>query len=434
METHSTLSEARRLHQAGRLGEAAPLYRAVLDAEPGNADALHLLGVLMTQIGEFREAVRCLEQAVANGPERAVYLASLAQALYRAGREADAAAVLERLVRLRPDSVDAFSDLGAVRQELGDLDGAVEAYNRALALSPGFARGHFNLGTALKRRGELGAATASLRRAIDLQPGEASYHATLAGYLLECDRPEAALAASDGCLAIAPRNLLALSFKAIALERLGRYDEARRLVDLEQMIRRRDVEPPAGYESLAHFNACLEDEILGHPTLSAEPARNATRFGRHTAQLLDNPSRAVAELGRLCSNAVAEYLNALPRVPGHPYLGHRPQGWKLFMWGVVMESQGHQLAHTHPDGWVSGVYYVKLPQVVHGESRDHAGWIEFGRPHAELTGPLEPRVQTICPREGMLVLFPSHVYHRTVPYQSDEHRISIAFDAAPRFA
>ena len=433
MNTHSALTEAVRLHQAGRLRDALPIYRSVLDAEPENADALHLLGVLLTQIGNFRQAVELIRQALERRPENTAYLASLAQALYRAGGEPEAAEVLSRLVELRPDSVDAFCDLGAVRQELGDLPGAVAAYRRALEIAPGFARVHFNLGTALKRMGELDEAIASLRRAIGLRADEPSFHATLAGYLLEADDPLAALQASNACLAIAPRNLLALTFKAIALERSGQREEAERLVDLKRMIDRRSISPPPGHASVAQFNDRLARQILEHPTLSREPARNATRFGRHTGQLLDEPSGPIAELGELCSEAVARYLDALSVVPGHPYLGHRPKDWKLFMWGVVMDSQGHQLPHIHPDGWVSGVYYVKLPEIVHQESRDHAGWIEFGRPHAELLGSTEPRVETVCPREGMLVLFPSHVYHRTIPYRADDHRISIAFDAAPRF-
>jgi hypothetical protein len=46
---------------------------------------------------------------------------------------------------------------------------------------------------------------------------------------------------------------------------------------------------------------------------------------------------------------------------------------------------------------------------------------------------LAPEVQTIRPEEGMLVLFPSYFYHRTIPFESTEERISIAFDAVPRF-
>lgn len=98
-----------------------------------------------------------------------------------------------------------------------------------------------------------------------------------------------------------------------------------------------------------------------------------------------------------------------------------------------MERQGHQLPHTHPDAWISGVYYPKLPQIVNGPGEQHAGWIEFGRPLAEYLGAIEPEVMAVQPREGLLVLFPSYFYHRTIPFDTDEERISVAFDVVPQF-
>ena len=85
-----------------------------------------------------------------------------------------------------------------------------------------------------------------------------------------------------------------------------------------------------------------------------------------------------------------------------------------------MDAQGHQLAHTHPDGWVSGVYYVRIPSQVDDEDPEHAGWIEFGRPLRELIGDAEPDTRLICPSEGQIVLFPSYVYHRTLLFDSTD--------------
>ena len=103
------------------------------------------------------------------------------------------------------------------------------------------------------------------------------------------------------------------------------------------------------------------------------------------------------------------------------------------MWSVVMDTQGHQLPHMHPDGWVSGVYYVELPQSMHSAKDTQDGWIEFGRPLRELSGTTEPEVRVIRPEEGMLVLFPSYFYHQTIPFDSAEQRVCIAFDAVPKF-
>ena len=226
---------------------------------------------------------------------------------------------------------------------------------------------------------------------------------------------------------------MALTFMSIAYARLGDGESAARIVDLDHMIARRQINAPAGYESVAEFNAALAAHVRAHPTLETEPSNNATRFGKHTGNLMADPSGPILALAEIIDTSIGEYLQALPVDSSHPYLAHRPHELKYMMWSVVMDTQGHQLAHLHPDGWVSGVYYVALPGTMHSASEDQDGWIEFGRPLPELTGSLEPRVRTIRPEEGMLVLFPSYFYHQTIPFESAEQRICIAFDAVPRF-
>ncbi|MEM8744418.1 MAG: putative 2OG-Fe(II) oxygenase, partial [Pseudomonadota bacterium] len=78
-----------------------------------------------------------------------------------------------------------------------------------------------------------------------------------------------------------------------------------------------------------------------------------------------------------------------------------------------------------------GCYYAKIPDCVRAEDDAKAGWIEFGRPHRYPEAEAEPIVRSYQPSEGMIVLFPSYFYHRTEPFESDEKRISIAFDIIP---
>jgi len=431
--TGMSIDDAIRHHEAGRLREAQRLYRSLLDAEPYHPDALHLLGVLLTQLGEYDDAVDHIQAALKLNRDSVLFESSLAQAYFRAGKLSEAIATLERVVARQPDSFQAFSDLGAALQESGELERAIVAYRRSITLNPGLAVVHFNLGTALKQLDRADEAIACVEKAVDLDATQANYQATLAGYYLEAGDAAAALQSCLACLSLAPRNLMALTFKAIALDRLGDRESAARIVDLDRLIRRTQLAAPAGYDDIATFNDALAEHVRSHPTLRSEPVNNATRYGKHTGNLLVNPTGPIPALSRLIERAVTDYLQSLPPDPSHPYLAHRPSGFKFMMWSVVMDSQGHQLPHMHPDGWVSGVYYVKLPDVMHTSSAKQEGWIEFGRPLPELTGPLEPAVKTLRPEEGGLVLFPSYFYHQTIPFESPEQRICIAFDAVPRF-
>jgi uncharacterized protein (TIGR02466 family) len=428
-----SIDEAIRHHEAGHLREAEALYRSMLDADPRDPDVLHLLGILLTQRGEYDDAVAQIRAALDLDRDSVRFQSSLAQAYFRSGRLREAAAVLEDVVSRQPDSYQGFSDLGAVWQESGDLERAIAAYRRSIELNPKLAIVHFNLGTALKLRGNTADAISCVETALALDPAQANFAATLAGYYLEAGEPGTALRACKRCLSLAPRNLTALTFMSIALDRLGDREGAARIVDFERLIQSRRLAAPAGYENISEFNRELAEHVRNHPTLKAEPVNNATRYGKHTDNLLVNPSGPIPALAELIDSAVADYLKSLPLDPTHPYLAHRPSGFKYLMWSVVMDSQGHQLPHMHPDGWVSGVYYVELPGNMRTEARTQAGWIEFGRPLDALTGSWQPAVRTLRPEEGALVLFPSYFYHQTIPFESPEQRICIAFDALPRF-
>lgn len=116
---------------------------------------------------------------------------------------------------------------------------------------------------------------------------------------------------------------------------------------------------------------------------------------------------------------------------GHPFAAGRPSATRLSVWGVAMRESGHQVAHIHPAAWLSGVYYPRVPESVRPGDPEQRGWIEFGRPPEDVFTRREPAVHAICPTEGLLVLFPAYLYHRTIPLAGDAHRISIAFDVLP---
>ena len=59
------------------------------------------------------------------------------------------------------------------------------------------------------------------------------------------------------------------------------------------------------------------------------------------------------------------------------------------------------------------------------------GWIEFGGSAYDFPEAPDTPKRRIQPEPGMMVVFPSYVFHRTIPFESDEIRVSIAFDAKP---
>ncbi len=180
------------------------------------------------------------------------------------------------------------------------------------------------------------------------------------------------------------------------------------------------------------FNRALSDHVLKHPSLIYAPKSHATRFGRHSGELLTEPRGPVAALEQAIMAAVEGYRQDAPPDPDHPWLARRPEALGLNVWGVAMDSQGHQLAHNHPSAWLSGVYYPKVPDVIGDDDPGRAGWIEFGRAPEDFHVTREPEVRLFKPEEGLMILFPSYFYHRTIPFEAEDVRISIAFDVLAR--
>ena len=130
-------------------------------------------------------------------------------------------------------------------------------------------------------------------------------------------------------------------------------------------------------------------------------------------------------------DAVETFRESLPPVdPSHPFLSHRRDRPVRFAgsWSVRLRSGGRHSNHVHPLGWISSALYLSLPQRAEGEA-DDSGWFTLGSPDERLGLDIEPW-RKIEPKEGRLVLFPSWMWHGTVPFREGE-RLTVAFDVAP---
>ena len=70
-----------------------------------------------------------------------------------------------------------------------------------------------------------------------------------------------------------------------------------------------------------------------------------------------------------------------------------------------------------------------MPPAVQDQG-DHAGWLRFGAPPIP-TRPSLSAEHFVRPEPGLLVLFPSYLWHGTVPFGGDQVRTTIAFDLVP---
>ena len=328
----------------------------------------------------------------------------------------------------------AHAGLGFVRQRQHRIEAAIDAFEHAAALAPRDGEIRSNLGGLLLQGGELERAIACFRQAIALTSEQASLHTHLGVALHQARGAEAALPHYEAALRLAPGDARTLAVKGAGLAALGRRSEAARIFDHDALLSTKPIPAAPGYGDLTAFNRALAALATGHPTLMPNRPGKTTRGGGQTGQLLGPATGPIAVLEGLIRGAVDDYF-ADPRRARHPHCPRRPARSRLSAWATVLDSGGYQDPHHHPSGLLSGVYYVQVPDAgaagAAGREAGEAGppgAIEFGRPSAAFGAPADPDVALIRPREGLLVLFPSFFWHRTIRFKGAGQRISIAFD------
>jgi|HubBroStandDraft_1064217.scaffolds.fasta_scaffold00373_22 Tfp pilus assembly protein PilF len=168
--TANALRQAVALHRAGRLEEAEPLYRAALSAEPGNFDAMHLLGVLRHHRGRPDEAVGLIEAALRLNPRGADAQGNLGNALRALGRLDDAAACYRTALGIAPDLAELHAGFGHVLRTQGLYPQAVRHFRRARLLRPDLPDEAILLCNDLAARGEVETAASLLTEILSREP------------------------------------------------------------------------------------------------------------------------------------------------------------------------------------------------------------------------------------------------------------------------
>jgi predicted TPR repeat methyltransferase len=221
------------LHRNEQLSSAEEIYRAVLEAMPEHADALHFSGVLAHQ----------------------------------QGRNDDAVALIERSLELEPEQADWHSNLGIVRQDRLELDEAIAAFRRAIELAPDHANAYSNLGVVLRAKGELAAAETAYRAAIRINRNHADAYNNLGVLLNAQKRPREAARCFARVITLRPHDPEARRYLALAHYTLGEVEKA---VEVFEEWLEEEPENPIALHMLA---ACSGRDV---PTRASDAFVEAT--------------------------------------------------------------------------------------------------------------------------------------------------------------
>lgn len=294
------LKDAFALHAQGKLAEAERAYGDVLRREPGNFQALHLLGVLALQRGQTAQAIDAIRRSLALEPRQALAHRDLGNGLQQAGRFEEALAAYDRALALKPDQADAHNNRGIALARLNRMEEALAAYERAIALKPDYAQAHNNRGTALAGLGRAREALADFDRALALDPRYAKAWDNRGGALVTLHCPEMALESFESAIALMPGLASAHDGRGTTLAMLQRPAEA-----LESHDRAVALDPGS---AAAHNNRGTALAALGRHAEALESHDRAIALDPGLALAHNNRGAALGHLGR-----IAEGLESLGR-------------------------------------------------------------------------------------------------------------------------
>ena len=473
------LNLARLLLDQGRPLEARAVLAGAIASGQDSAAVRNLLGLVLHQLGDLEGCARELREAVRLSPRDPAAQFALASVSHHLGRDGEAETAVRRALQGGMDEAPVYALLGRILGKLGRREEAETAWLKAVRLDPSSPQAQRELADLIwMRTGDVGEARAALdaapqsheiaaitvrllraagddRAAYDLAAARAKTYPALhvmaaraalgfdpqaadrhlksappepnsparAKTEIEVDlalgRAEPASRRAEALHAARPADQYATALLATAWRLTG---DARHkaLCDYERLVGRYRIEPPEGWSSLDAYLADLGqalDRIHGPLT---HPVDQSLRHGSQTPRDLgDYPDPPIRALFAAIDAPIRRHIDAI---------GAGDQNYALAgTWSVRLNSSGFHINHVHPEGWLSSAFYVRLPAGMRGQE----GWLKFGEPGPPTAPPL-PAEYLVQPEPGLLVLFPSYMWHGTVPFSSAEQRLTCAFDIVRR--
>ena len=480
-------------YQAGRLEEAEPLARSITQQFPKHPFGWKVLGAVLKQMGKLSESLAPKQKAAELSPQDAEAHSNLGNTLQELGRSDAAQASCRQAIALKPDFAEAHNNLGAALQALGKLNEAEASCKQAIALKPDFAEAHYNLGSTLQESGRFDEAEASHRQAIALKPDFAEAYYNLGATLQKLGEFAEAKACYGQAIALKPDYAEAHNNLASTLQELGRFDEAEASFRKAIALKPEDLKihnqllmclflqdkksvffnemdylinqdrPSAILGSLAcrsflkygleKPNLFCADPLnyVSHDDLKtrydfektfvkkARSILNENQISNRRQSLLENGNQTSGNIFDITDNDINE-IEKIIRIEVEKYrrkfmrseeglIKKMPTEYSLYGWLISMKTGGSIKPHIHTEGWLSGSIYINVPRKLKVDSGNLV--VSLGEEKDAFDTRTNER-KSINVVTGSMVLFPASLTHYTIPFESEQERIVLAFDVIPK--
>ncbi len=413
------------LKDSHRLDEAKAALDKLSAANP-NENYGFIAGQIAAAQGHYDDAITAYSRAYTdpkNGPQA---IKNSAQILHMLDQWSAAQELLSKLAATgSPAALAAISECYVEAGDLKQADSVIQAAKHAHKNAPILQKAESEISL---QRGRAQDAYQSARAALDAAPGRLDYMAQFARCAFAAGAYNDVLVAAENALKRVPNDQFWRAMLAAAGRATGQA--YRHYFDYQGLVKVYDLPPPEGYSSIEAFNEALAKALSELHVFKAAPLDQSLRLGTQTEiDLRFAKAPEIQAFFKLIDAPIRDYIAHVGPNPENP-VGRRNTGNYRFSgaWSVRLGAGGFHVNHVHPMGWISSSYYVQVPKEVEN-SKAKNGWIQFGQPPTDISD-MSPE-HVIEPKSGRLVLFPSYMWHGTLPITEDSPRLTLPFDIIP---
>jgi len=374
------------------------------------------LGIVYQNLGKSEEALKCFKEiAKINNALPAAYN-NMGFILYTQNKYSEAIKELNKALELKKDYAEAYLNLGMVYLNLRKYQEAIKFFDQALIYDKKLTSIYYYLGECYKNINDIDKALSyyALSHHQKTNPGILECYFIL-NKKKECQKLISSISKND------PDNRRIAAISAYISNQFNIrniYPFCQNPLNfiLKNNIKKNMENDGLEIQELIReiTNKKFTWELFGKTTVGGSSAYNLTQLGITSLSKLQNI--LVSEISNYKENFKNENCT---------FIQKWPKKYKFNIWSNILKSEGYNTSHIHPAGWLSGGVYLKIPSNI---KKNEAG-IEFSLHGKDYPIKIKniPTI-TIVPKVCDVVLFPSSLFHKTIPFKSSDERMMIAFD------
>ena len=451
LAAHSNLGNI--FKEFGENQRAKECYEKVIEINPTHAHALNNLGVIFENLGENQKAKDCYEKAIEINPNYLDALNNLGVIFKNLGKYQKAKDCYEKVIEIDPNYIAALNNLGTMFNVLGNHPKAISCYERVLEIDPNNAEPYNNLGVICYELSEYQKAKDCYERAIKINPNytDALYNLGVLFFSIKKDKNAAEqfklinYKNSKSYLLNCLYNMNDKSTFLKVLDELIKQSESNPIIgsltsrsEIKYGIKKPNLfcEEPLKYTLMTNLTEEYDFENIFVKPIKDILKENTFSFRRQ--DLLKNSNQTAGNIFDKKNNFLDKIKNII-HLEVKKYQEHFkestegvirnwPKSYSIYAWLVSMKSGGKINPHMHDVGWLSGSFYINVPPKLKADSGNLVLCIDDNEQESQNN--LNPK-KIMNVTTGSLCLFPSSLYHYTIPFESKEDRIVLAFDVRP---